>query len=556
MFIEHEAKVGLLGQVPLFSHLTPEQLDYLSGMMQVVEFRSGETIFDLGDPSEGMFVVFEGEVTLFSADDQIVASLRQGDSFGEEALIYDDPREYHTVARKRSTLLYFSAEQYGFVDDELLGLDDRLEVIIRSRSLSMRVYLPWLQPGEFIHVITRRHPAFLGWRMVKPILFFIGVLILSLLLGLYWAPKGPYGWITFGVGVLISVFWLVWVLIDWQNDYFIVTNKRVVWIERVALLYDSRQEAPLSTIMSVGMERAQLGRMFEFADVVVMTYVGTIRLRDIGNADVIAGLIESYWYRARTVNRREEAELMTEKLGRKIGFDWNAMGETRVSGAEIEEQIPDTEPETYEEPGFLRWLFSDFIKLHYESSGAIIYRKHWFVLVKDLFLPAALFLFALLLIVWRLGGGLAFLPVTATIAWVFIGMFACFVWAIYQYADWRNDIYKITKDQIIDLDRKPLGKERRRSAPLENILSIEYERLGFWGYLLNFGTVSISVGNTKLTFDYVYNPSEVQQDIFYRMGERLASVREYEIDAERERVSEWIASYHRAIAKDRERHPR
>ena len=107
---------------------------------------------------------------------------------------------------------------------------------------------------------------------------------------------------------------------------------------------------------------------------------------------------------------------MTEKLGQKIGFDWNAMGETRVSGAEIEEQIPDTAPETYEEPGFLRWLFSDFIKLHYESSGATIYRKHCFVLVKDLFLPAALFLFALLLIVWRLGGGLAIMQVTATIA--------------------------------------------------------------------------------------------------------------------------------------------
>ncbi|MFW5714419.1 MAG: hypothetical protein ACOCYU_07095, partial [Brevefilum sp.] len=110
-----------------------------------------------------------------------------------------------------------------------------------------------------------------------------------------------------------------------------------------------------------------------------------------------------------------------------------------------------------------------------------------------------------------------------------------------------NDIFKVTLEQIIDLDRKPLGKVRRRSAPLENVLSIEYERQGFWGFLFNFGTVTIIVGNMHLTFDHVYNPSEVQQDIFYRMGERLEHLRQFEIDSERERVSEWISSYHRKI---------
>jgi hypothetical protein len=41
----------------------------------------------------------------------------------------------------------------------------------------------------------------------------------------------------------------------------------------------------------------------------------------------------------------------------------------------------------------------------------------------------------------------------------------------------------------------------------------------------------------------------VQEDIFYRMGERLETVRQFEIDAERERFSEWIATYHRKAAE-------
>ncbi len=556
MFIERDAMIELLGQVPIFAHLNAERLDYLSGVMRVVECRSGETIFEMDSPSEGMFIVFEGEVVLFSEGQHVIASLKRGDSFGEEALIYDDPREYRAVASRQSTLFYFSAEHYGFVYEELPGVYERLEVATRSRRLSMRVSLPWLQTGEFVHLITRRHPAFLGTRMITPILFGAAVLILSLLLYLHWAPEGPYAWIMLGVGLPLSLFWLIWILIDWRNDFFIVTNKRVVWIERVALIYDSRQEAPLTTIMSVGMERSQLGRIFGFADVVVMTYVGTIRLRDIAHAEVVASLIESFWHRAKAVNRHEEAQLMAEKLGQKIGFDWNAMGETRARGTGVDVQIPSPERKTEKEPGFLQWLFSDLIRLRHESSGAIIYHKHWFVLVRNLWMPLIIFMIAIAALIGKLGGSLGFLPTTPTIAGIFILIFVCFLWAVYQYADWQNDIYKVTKDQIIDLDRKPLGKERRRSAPLENVLSIEYERLGFWGFLLNFGTVTISVGNTKLTFDYVYNPSEVQQDIFYRMGERLGSVHQFEVDAERERVSEWIASYHRAIEKDREKHPR
>ena len=149
----------------------------------------------------------------------------------------------------------------------------------------------------------------------------------------------------------------------------------------------------------------------------------------------------------------------------------------------------------------------------------------------------------------RLGGRLYFLKMSTGIISFLMLSFIFFVWIIYQYADWRNDQYKVTFDQIIDIDRKPLGKIRRRSAPLENVLSIEYRRKGLWGYLLNFGTVFITVGNMKLTFDYVYKPSDVQQDIFYRMGERLESIRQFEIDSERDRISEWIASYHREIQK-------
>jgi hypothetical protein len=122
-------------------------------------------------------------------------------------------------------------------------------------------------------------------------------------------------------------------------------------------------------------------------------------------------------------------------------------------------------------------------------------------------------------------------------------------WWLYVYEDWRNDIYRVTAEQIIDIEKKPFSTEQKKAAPLESILSIEYERLGFLGVLLNFGTVKINVGGTKFDFSYVYNPSRVQQEIFRRIEERKVKKKLVESESERERLSDWIVAYHRSLGQ-------
>ncbi len=546
MVIDHKELLDLLAQTALFSHLDEENLSRLVGLMRMTTYQRGETIFEAGDDSEVMFVISEGKIDLIAESGETFAKLQRGDFFGEEALLFDDPRFYQASAGTDVVLLWLSAENFLTVSENIFGVDDRLDVAVHSRRLSLQVDLPWLQKNEFVHVITRRHRAMLWIRALAPVILLISTLIFSPLILLEWLPGSLIGWIVLSLGLIGGVGWLVWRVIDWQNDYFIVTNKRVVWIEKVALIYESRQEAPLRTIMSVGLQQSWLGRVIGFADVIVMTYVGTVRLRDLKHAEVIGSLIESYWHRSDSDERFQESQIMAEKLHDKLGLPYGEDEDTQpmqvVSEQVREEGIP---PAQVSEPGFLGWLFSDFLRLRYEAQGEIVYRKHWFVLVKTTWLPMLIAVGSLTGLVLRILGKLSMISWTGAVVGFLLALFLCLVWMIYQYADWRNDIFKVTWDQVIDMDRKPLGKVRRRSAPLENVLSIEYERLGFWGFLFNFGTVYISVGNTQLTFDHVYNPSEVQQDIFYRMGERLDRARQFEIEAERERMSEWIASYHR-----------
>jgi hypothetical protein len=533
----------------LFSHLDENTLDWVSALFQLEVFHDGEVIFDVGDSSSWMYLVFEGHVQLTGMKRDkpcLCARLKRGDVFGEEALLYDDPRFYTAAAQGNVIVLRWTAESYLQHHESLAGLSQRLDVMINSRALSINVPLPWLQEDEFVHVMMRRHRAILWKKMVIPVLFGIVTLTLSGFLRWAWFPGKSFSVIALVIFALITGIWLVWAYYDWRNDYFIVTNKRVVWVEKVALIYESRQEAPLRTIMSVGIQKSRIGSLLDMADVVVMTYVGTIRLQNLTFAETVASLVESYWHHSETQSRRDESLAMAQILHDKLDLPWDEDEETREG---LTYQEPEETLDQVKEPGFLAWLFSDFIRLRYESGGVITYRKHWFVLIRKTWVPTLLMLLGLASLIAQFAGMVDFVPMTGGIAVTLLLLFALFLWILYQYADWRNDQFKVTFEQIIDIDRKPLGKIRRRSAPLENVLSIEYRRKGFWGFLLNFGTVYITVGNMKLTFDYVYNPSEVQQDIFYRMGERLESKRQFEIDSERERVSEWIASYHRKMQK-------
>ena len=97
--------------------------------------------------------------------------------------------------------------------------------------------------------------------------------------------------------MLAVILWAVWVIIDWGNDYYIVTNQRVVWLEKVVGIYDSRQESPLSTVLSVGVEANPFGRILDYGDVIVRTFVGKILFNNVDHPKQAARMIEEYWQR-------------------------------------------------------------------------------------------------------------------------------------------------------------------------------------------------------------------------------------------------------------------
>jgi hypothetical protein len=211
-------------------------------------------------------------------------------------------------------------------------------------------------------------------------------------------------------------------------------------------------------------------------------------------------------------------------------------------------------------PNFIKVFIINLFRQRIEEGEMVTYRKHWFVLLRQVFLPTLIFLGLFGLLNRRLyilatrpdiafiqtlaDGGRAVDTATATLLLLMVLVLG---WWIYQYIDWINDIFRVTPDQILDIDRKPFGTEERRAAPLDNILSTRYERIGVLGYFLNFGTVYIDVGSAHFAFEDVLDPAIVQSDIDHRRLQRISSKKASEKADERSRMANWLAAYHRNV---------
>jgi len=546
--VSPEARAAFLRRIHLFQELGEEDLAAIAQAVQEETRAEGESLYQAGEPADRFYIIHHGAVLLTVPDrggGRPLGPLSEGDYFGEEALLSGRTRYSSATASEEVALFSLTGEQVLDYARKLPRLKRAFDVSLSSRRLMRKQRFEWRGPQEAIHFVARKHEVVLYQGLSLPL---VALAAPILLLAHFLLSRAFFA--IFGAGLLfvLIIGWAIWNWIDWGNDFYIVTSQRVIWLEKVIGLYDSRQEAPLSTVLSVGVETDMMGRMLDYGDVVVRTYVGKIVFRNVTHPFEAARLVEEHWSRTRRSASHAEREAMRNVLRRKMG---QPEIPTTKATPPTEQMVP---PSLYRR-SILRVIGERWLNLRVEEGGNIIYRKHWFVLLQQTWQPAAL---VLLILGGMLARGIKLAqtpglrvfdaartpPLDTTLLVLPTLLIPVVFWWIYQYLDWRNDIFVVTSDQILDIDKKPFGTETRRAAPLENILSTEAERVGLAGYLLNFGTVYITVGGASLDFQDIRDPSTVQADIDRRRETRAAQRREMEAAAERERMSDWLVAYH------------
>ncbi len=101
----------ILREVPAFSDLEPKELSLLASIVHKREYKKGEYIFYQGDPGLGMYIIQEGEVLIQYTDPEgnrkDLAILKDGDFFGEIALIDESPRSASAICRTDCHIIGF-----------------------------------------------------------------------------------------------------------------------------------------------------------------------------------------------------------------------------------------------------------------------------------------------------------------------------------------------------------------------------------------------------------------------------------------------------------------
>ena len=549
--IAPEARAAFLRRIHLFHDLADEDLGAIAGALDEETCNEGDEIYVQGDYPERYFIIYRGAVRLTQlkrGQAQTLATLVDGDYFGDEELLSRHTRLAGAIAAESTTLFSMAASDFGAFAKKYPKLKRALDVSVASRELARRLQFGWLGPSEVVHFLARKHEVVLAQTLSPPI---IALALPIFLLLQFFLTRAFFTIFGAGILLLLIALWIVWNWIDWANDYYIVTNQRVVWLEKVIGLYDSRQEAPLSSLLSVGVETDMSGRLLDYGNLIVRTFVGKIVFSHVAHPFEAEHLVQELWTRTRRVASQVEREAMRNVLRRKMGLPVQITLDESTAAGEPEKMVA---PSLYRR-SILRVLGSNWFKLRQEDSGTITYRKHWFVLLRQVAQPTILLVLMGLGMIARLvtlaGKPDQKLvdfsktpPVDTMMLALPILMIPVVLWWIYQYLDWRNDIYQVTPDEILDIDKRPFGSETRRAAPLENILSTESERVGLTGYLLNYGTVYITVGGANLDFEDVLDPPSVQADIDRRREARAALKKELEAASERERMSDWLVAYH------------
>ena len=560
--IETERLVAFLKKIHLFTGLSDEQLGTVASQFKDESQEAGKIVFEEGTQGDTFYLIFSGRAVVFrlqrtKKNEQVekpLAILVAGDYFGEEALLTNQRRSASVRVQEDAILLSLPRAKFIALLKKIPQLKPNFQISVESRRLSRRLQFKWVRPDEVIYFLARKHIILFFEAALGPALFlFVPAL---LILGFLFYKSIILLGLAFLIFLIITGF-LVWEWVDWGNDYYIVTNQRVVWLEKVVGLYDSREESPLPTVISVSTETEPLGRSLDYGNVIIRTFVGRIVFHHVAHPYEVEALIKEHQGRAKEGSRRMEVEAMKKALTTRM----NPAPEKTAPAPPVEStQKAKKKKQGSSAPG--ESPFANLFKVRFEDKEIITYRKHPFVLIEHIWIPTVLLLSILIL----LTGGIYYLYFTSASTAPIIGLeretlfvlapvafLIVLVWWIYQYVDWKNDIYQVTPDQILDIDRKPLGREQRTAAQLESILATDYERYGILGVFLNYGTVHITVGGSKMTFHDVFDPPSVQQDIDRRRMARNAAREETRIKAERERLADWFLAYNEITKPDNEK---
>jgi len=139
----HDAPLSLSSQeliqmVPLFSNVSDQAHEALAKQAKVITFLAGDIVIKQGDKGDALYIISKGCVAVQHSnkhnEQQLMAELREGDFFGEMALLGDQLRKASVIAKQPLTLLRLRRKHVIQLANEYPELSNQLEQTSSNRS--------------------------------------------------------------------------------------------------------------------------------------------------------------------------------------------------------------------------------------------------------------------------------------------------------------------------------------------------------------------------------------------------------------------------------------
>lgn len=147
----------LLGQVPIFSELSDEEIDHVARYTRERRLDKGEVLFQRGDPAHGFYFVVSGQIKLAvssaQGNEKVVEIIGPMQTFGEAVMLMDRPYPVFAEALVATRLLHIGQsvvselidQEPAFARKLLAGMAIRLHGMVKDvetyslRSSTQRV---------------------------------------------------------------------------------------------------------------------------------------------------------------------------------------------------------------------------------------------------------------------------------------------------------------------------------------------------------------------------------------------------------------------------------
>lgn len=524
-----------LASISAFADLSPQHLRLIASALKQKSYRAGEDVFAQGSPAEGMVILLAGEAVLFrtkaDGSQTPLATVTPGQCLNQEALFSDAMQSATLRTAQPSSVYELARADY----QRLLAVEPELRSAFGAEKGARRGEInPQFaeqRDDEEILIQTHRHWWSFARRAWLPLL-----LMLALSFGATLIETPGASLVAIGLSFLLPGLALVHACVEWRNDSVIVTDQRVIRINRTILaLYRQVTQVGMESVHEVNFEFPStdpFARLFRYGTVIVKTAgaQGNLELDFMPDPEQFQKLIieDRQYFESRQAQRHHK--IVREELQRYMGGETDEAEAARADFDEAPRPLPGTN-------GYL----SARILM---SNGDIVYRKHVSVWAKHTVLPVIIVLVsvtALLLSTTLVSPDLRIVALPVSFVALLVGCVA-YYWMDW---DWRNDLYIISDDTITLVRKRPFFLQSLRDQILvERIDNVESVTSGFAAALMKYGDVRMSlVGADELKmFQRVSNPREVQQEISRRQHNRAE--RRAKVDARQQRqiLDEYLGS--------------